>query len=497
MEGIAGVVTTIGRFFGKSDIPHKIKEVWLMELSVKEFLDSVSNSNTKKGYRHGLKKFCEWFGKSAEEILELRKDDLTQRADENIIEYRNRAARFEKEIEKFHSELIVQGYSINSARNMTNGIRQLFRFYRMGIRFRTGSKVSKTVKTTKNFPLIIDHVRAMFDVADLRERVVLSMATDLGLRIGDFIRIKKNDLPILTQEVPIAFEVMTDKEDVVASGFLSKETVDLLKVYLPTLENAKGNVYLFPSNGKRHISDEWINRLLQKLAKKARLNLNGKNLTFHCFRKMFLSAVIDSGIGLTAGKKLCGKAVAQSDDTYFTTVNLREKFLQLKRFLTIKKQPKMDTNRIDSLQGVVSSLQEELTKQKLIVDSLSQENIKTKEKLRNLEPFVELVNHVDASENLKTLLNFFRMDICEDYPDEKLRPLKVEFSPYMSKKIKEVAKTMGVSEPEALKQLLEDDVELVDKATEKFVKLKAKKKIPADVLREMQRRARQKTRDTE
>ena len=75
-----------------------------MELSAKEFLDSVSNPNTKKGYRHGLKKFCEWFGKSAEDILELRKDDLTQRADENIIEYRNRAARFEKEIEKFHSK---------------------------------------------------------------------------------------------------------------------------------------------------------------------------------------------------------------------------------------------------------------------------------------------------------------------------------------------------------------------------------------------------------
>ena len=157
----------------------------------------------------------------------------------------------------------------------------------------------------------------------------------------------------------------------------------------------------------------------------------------------------------------------------------------------------MDTNKIDSLQRVVSSLQEELTKQKLIMDSLSQENIKTKEKLRNLEPFVEFVNNADASENLKMLLNSWRMDICEDYPDEVLRPLKIEFSPYMSKKIKEVAKTLGVSEPEALKQLLEDDVELVAKATEKFVKPKTKNEIPADVLREMQRRARQKTKDTE
>jgi site-specific recombinase XerD len=174
-----------------------------MELSVQEFLDSVSNPNTKKEYRHGIKKFCEWFHKSAEEALELRKDDLTQKQGENLVEYRNRAARFEKEIEKFHSYLLAQGFTINTSRNLTLGIRQLFRFYEMPIRIRTGSKVSQTVKTTKNFPMTIEHVRAMFTVGDLRERVILSMATDLGLRIGDFIKIRKTDLPDLNQQASL------------------------------------------------------------------------------------------------------------------------------------------------------------------------------------------------------------------------------------------------------------------------------------------------------
>ena len=459
-----------------------------MKLSVQEFLDTVQNPNTKKEYRYGIKKFCEFYSKSAEEILDQRKGDLTQKAGENLIEYKNRAARFEKEIEKFHSYLQSQGYSTNTSRNLTIGIRQLFRFYQMPVRIRAGSKVTKTVKTSKNFPLRIEDVRKMFEVADLRERVILSMATDLGLRISDFIKIKKNELPSLNQETPISFDTMTNKEEVVAHGFLSKETVDLLKVYLPTLEKKKDNPYMFPSNGKRHISDEWLNRLLQRLAEKAKIALNGKSLTFHCFRKMLLSAAIDSGIGLTAGKKLVGKAIAQSDDTYLTTVNLRKKFIQLKRFQTIKEQPKMDTVKIDSLQRVVSDLQEELTKQKLIIDSLSQENIKTKEKLRNLEPFVEFVNSTDASENLKKLLNFFRMDILEDYPDEKFRPLKGEFSPYISKKIKEVAKTMGVTEQEALTQMLEDDVELTANATEKFVELK---RISKKELRELKKLAKE------
>ena len=46
----------------------------------------------------------------------------------------------------------------------------------------------------------------MFEVADLRERVILSMATDLGQRTVDFINIKKKDLPNLNQETPITFE---------------------------------------------------------------------------------------------------------------------------------------------------------------------------------------------------------------------------------------------------------------------------------------------------
>jgi len=352
-----------------------------MELSVKEFLDSVVNPNTRKGYRVGIKKFYEWFGKSPREILEARKDDLTQRPGEDLIEYRNRAARFEKEIEKFHGYLLKQGYTTNTSRALTIGIRQLFRYYQMPVTMRAGSRVTKTVKTSKNFPLRIEHVRRMFEVADLRERVILSMATDLGLRISDFIQIKKGALPSLTQDPPVGFDVMTGKEEVVAHGFLSAETIELLKIYIPTLQK-KDNPFLFPSNGKRPISDEWLNQLLRKLAEKAQIELNGKSLTFHCFRKMFLSTSIDGGIGLTAGKKLCGKAIARSDDTYLTTVKLREKFVQLKKFLTIKLSVKLESNIIDKLETVVSKLSEELEQQKIVTQAVSGENLKIRKEFK-------------------------------------------------------------------------------------------------------------------
>jgi len=362
-----------------------------MQLSAEEFLDSIRNKSTRKGYHNGIKKFCHWYNKFPSEILELRKDDLTQRPNENLVEYRNRAARFEKEIEKFHSHMLDEGHSINSSRNYTIGIRQLFRFYQMPVRMRAGSQVTRTVKTSKSFPLRIEHVRQMFEVADLRERVILSMATDLGLRTVDFIDIKKNDFPNLNQEAPIPFDIMTAKEDVVAHGYLSQESVDLLKTYLPVLDQKKkDNPYIFASNGLSHISEEWLNKLLKRLGKKAQIPIpNGKKLSFHCFRKMFLSSSIDSGIGLTAGKMMCGKAIAQTDETYLTTVKLGERFKQLKRFLTITEQPRVESENIESLSNVVNNLQEDMTQQKTINRVITKQNIELKKNLQSLKDSAE------------------------------------------------------------------------------------------------------------
>ena len=435
-----------------------------MQLSMKEFLDSVINPSTKKGYRIGINKFCEWFCQSPREILEMRKDDLTQRPDENLIEYRNRAARFEKEIEKFHGHLMKQEYQTNTARGYTIGIRQLFRFYQMPIRMRTGSRATKTVLTSQSFPLRIEHVQRMFEVADLRERIILSLATDLGLRISDFINIKKADLPSLDQEPPIMFDVMTGKEHVVAHGFLSAETVELLQVYLPTLQK-KENPYLFPSNGKRPISDEWLNRLLKKLAENAQIKLNGKRITFHCFRKMFLSTSIDAAIGLTAGKKLCGKAIPQSDDTYLTTVKLRDKFVQLKRLLTIVPQVKSERmEQISQLEAAIEQLHKANVSHKTIADVMTKRVTTLEEQLKKfskierkhmelnhrIQPLLDFLESFESPEHLKYFIR-----VVKGALEGKGRFVDVDLPQHILEKIERVARAQGSTFYEVLQALID------------------------------------------
>ena len=431
-----------------------------MQLSAEEFLESVRNKLTRKGYRNGIKKFYVWFNRTPEEILKLRKDDLTQRPDENLIEYRNRAARFEKEIEKFHSQMLDDGHSINSARNYTIGIRQLFRFYQMPVKMRAGSQVTRTVKTSKSFPLRIEHVREMFEVADLRERVILSLATDLGLRTIDYIGIKKENLTDLNQEAPISFDVMTVKEDVVAHGFLSQESVDVLKTYLPVLDQKKkDNPYLFASNGLSHISEEWLNKLLKRLAKKAQIAIpNGKKLSFHCFRKLFLSSSIDSGIGLTAGKKMCGKKIAQADDTYLTVVNLREKFIQLKKFLTIQQVEEPKAEEVEELRKILVNLQEDLSQQRTITEAVTEENLKIKKELQILgdiiQPIQPMLEFVNSFENPTVMMEFLEA-IKERSAIARER---AESMPQLSRKAKELLQEaisdIIQKESERVKQLL-------------------------------------------
>lgn len=118
------------------------------EMSAKErFLDYYKNARSKgtyKSYKRGLALFEEYYGKSSDVALEERKQDVAS-------EDYEQNQRFVREVEKFHAWLLDRDYSINTARTMTLGIMQLFRYYGVPIVLPPQSKASKTVMTTKTY----------------------------------------------------------------------------------------------------------------------------------------------------------------------------------------------------------------------------------------------------------------------------------------------------------------------------------------------------------
>lgn len=118
-------------------------------------------------------------------------------------------------------------------------------------------------------------------------------------------------LPNLDQEAPIPFDLVTEKEEVIAKSFLSFQTVQLLKTYLKTLP--KENPYLFPNGNGSHLEDESINKRLKVLAKKAKIQIpKGKRLRFQCFRKRFLSECANLKVDINIAKILVGKSISKT-----------------------------------------------------------------------------------------------------------------------------------------------------------------------------------------
>jgi len=206
----------------------------------------------------------------------------------------------------------------------------------MPITIPSGSDVSKTIISTKDFVPTPQQYREMYKVADgLRDKLIVSMGKDLGWRIGDFVKIRKDTLPILDADAPIPFELITEKEDVLAKSFLSQETVDLLKEYIETVKDVD-NPYLFPSNHGKFIDTDTINNVLRTLAEKAKIRIpKNKRLRFHCFRKRFLSECANMSVDINTAKILVGKNVEKDMLTYLSEVEHKAAFLKVHQRLRL------------------------------------------------------------------------------------------------------------------------------------------------------------------
>lgn len=226
---------------------------------------------------------------------------------------------------------------------------QFFKYYDLDLKTSIiPSEVKKSVISERHHRLTIEELRRMYKVADLRGRTILLMAKDLGLRLSDSRMIRVKQLPDLEANPPIPFNIETRKEHVWTKGYLSAETVQVLKTYLQTLKKRKKlSPFLWPSNGSHPLDEDSFGVWLKKLVAKAGIKTGSQRLTFHCFRRLLMRAAIETGVGLTAAKLMVGKAVAKSDETYIAKARLESAFVKSSKYLNVTevneaKQPLQD-----------------------------------------------------------------------------------------------------------------------------------------------------------
>jgi integrase len=328
-------------------------------LKAKDFLDYIKEAKsitTYKSYRVSLKRFVEWYGKDLDTILEERFEDL-QSTDQT------RRKRFNREIEKFHRHLKSTGLSQNTAVTYVEGVKQLFRYFDMDIK-NLPIEVTRKIRTIKDYVPTVAQYRDMFNCGNILDRTIISMALDLGWRIGDFVKIRKDLLPNLNREAPIPFDLITEKEEVISKSFLSAQTVNLLKSYLRTLP--KDNPYLFPVNGS-YYDPESVGKRLKVLARRAKIKIpKGKRLRFHCFRKRFLSECANLKIDINTAKILVGKSVSTDMLTYLSEVDHKKAFQELHRKLQLT-ETQIVANAKDA---EIEALKQKIAEQEIMIKGL-------------------------------------------------------------------------------------------------------------------------------
>jgi len=329
------------------------------ETFLKDLLER-KKKGTYKGYRRGIELFEEYYQKSCDEILAEAKQKFASAEP-------TEQTHFDRKIEAFYKWMLDRGYALTSARSNTLGIVQFFNFYRLP----TNAKIPMPPPTTKTYIPKIDELRRMFQVSDLKGKVVFSLGLDFAWRIIDFINLKKTDIPDLAQETPIPIQKVTQKENVVSATFISSESAELLKAYMPTLP--KDNDYLFPSiiNGS-HMKDESVNKILKVACEKAKIQIpKGKRLTFHSLRKRFLSTCATLNIDSEYAKLMVGKSIGSDIETYLEDANFKEAFKKVREETLSLSNGTIKTT-METKDARITELEKELSETKMLLKAMTE-----------------------------------------------------------------------------------------------------------------------------
>ena len=179
----------------------------IMQPTVKNFLESIDRKSTKALYKRSMELFQEYTQKPLEEILEQRRKDLMS---SDISKRR----KLENIVKKFYFWLITEKkVTEQTAFVYVQSLRSIFSYFNVPLR-KIG--IRRTATVPKDWIPTLDQLRLLYKIAGLREKLIISLAKDVPVRIGDFLKIKLSDIkPLLTKaSQPYSFFIRTEKHKI-------------------------------------------------------------------------------------------------------------------------------------------------------------------------------------------------------------------------------------------------------------------------------------------
>ena len=323
---------------------------------------------------------------------------------------------------------------------------------------------------------------------------------------GDFFKLNLGDIREQKGKSRIFWEGTRAKTGVLFRSFLSKEATRFIRKYIEQERKyAKDQdpIFVYPRyekqkqpNGKvmrvkveNRMTSTSLASIYRDAARKMGIKWEkGEHnpLRPKRMRHLFRTACDTAGIPELYTNAFMGHRNHMGQEySELSKAKLELEYLRVEPFLTVYGQNeealeiKEDVRKMEAR---MVDLNKEIVQQKISMDRKVLElEGKLEEALAQnvqLKPLVYFMNLYDDYENLQRLLISIKDDIMEDYVDDRFKPLELAFSPYLTEKIKEIAKTLGMTKEEALKKLMGDNIKSMKQAEETWKRLEERTKQP-------------------
>jgi integrase len=213
-------------FKGKmpSLIPFSVENKSVVKLASYLLKYTTGSSHTLYQYVFGVHRFCVW--------MKRKPDDLVRDA----LEAKSAVDTCVLRLDEFIGDLQAEGLAPGTINNHVKGVKMLFKVN--GICLTLPYRVPKSVRYPDRSPTS-EELAQIIDIADLRDKVIVSLLALSGVRIGTLVKLEyrhvKRDLENGVVPVHLYIEAAITKgkyHDY--DTFIGSEGVEYLKAYLKT-----------------------------------------------------------------------------------------------------------------------------------------------------------------------------------------------------------------------------------------------------------------------
>ncbi len=219
-------------------------------------------------------------------------------------------------LQRFNHDYIIKGgHSISYQNQCINGIKKYFAFKNLEVE----SMNIERPRKEKRLPVVLskEEIKKIFEaIHNLKHRALLSLIYSAGLRIGEALALRPQDID--RHRMLIHIKMAKGKKD--RYTLLSANILQLLETYYRTY---KPKIYLFEGQDGGPYSASSAQQVLKKAMRKASILKQG--ITLHSLRHSFATHLLEGGTDIRYIQSLLGH---NSPNTTMIYTHVSEKSLK-------------------------------------------------------------------------------------------------------------------------------------------------------------------------